>query len=51
LNVGCIPSKDLLLSLQDKTMEEQKKTLYKAFETWKGDLEQVDDVCVMGMKI
>ena len=31
--------------------EEQKAELNKTFEKWKGDLEQVDDVCVIGIKI
>jgi ligand-binding sensor domain-containing protein/serine phosphatase RsbU (regulator of sigma subunit) len=41
----------LLLSIQEKTIEEQKTILSEAFETWKGDLEQIDDVCVIGVKI
>ena len=41
--------KELLLNIQDKSMEKQKQTIDDVFETWKGDLEQVDDVCVMGV--
>jgi hypothetical protein len=29
----------------------QKELIDKAFEEWKRDLEQVDDVCVIGVKI
>jgi hypothetical protein len=29
----------------------QKQKLDQIFENWKGDLEQVDDVCVIGIKI
>jgi hypothetical protein len=32
-------------------MEIQKQKLEAVFENWKGDLEQVDDVCVIGVKI
>ncbi len=43
--------KNLLLSIQDKTMNEQKEILEQHFENWKGSLEQVDDVCIIGVKI
>ncbi len=32
-------------------MEEQRKIVEEAFENWKGDLEQVDDVCVIGVRV
>ncbi len=41
----------LLLSIQEKTMEEQKIIINEAFETWKGSLEQIDDVCIIGVRI
>jgi len=43
--------KKILLSIQDKPISEQKQFLDDTFETWKGNLEQVDDVCVVGVKI
>ena len=43
--------KALLLSIQEKTMEEQKIIINKTFELWKGTLEQVDDVCIIGVRI
>ena len=43
--------RELLLSIQDKAMEEQKATIDETFETWKGDLEQIDDVCVIGVRV
>jgi hypothetical protein len=43
--------KKLLLSLQDKTMEEPTVVIDETFETWKGNLEQIDDVCVIGVRI
>ncbi|MBQ21039.1 MAG: hypothetical protein CMD31_09815 [Flavobacteriales bacterium] len=45
------PFKNLLLSIQDKNMSEQKKILEKHFKEWKGGLEQVDDVCILGVRI
>ncbi|MFH1321965.1 MAG: tetratricopeptide repeat protein [Bacteroidota bacterium] len=43
--------KELLLSIQDKTMQEQKKILDRTIEDWKGDSEQIDDICVIGVRI
>ena len=43
--------RELLLSIQDKPMEEQKTSIDDTFETWKSDLEQVDDVCVIGVRV
>ena len=43
--------KKLLISIQGETMENQKKILDQTFEDWRGSLEQLDDVCVIGVKI
>lgn len=43
--------KQLLLSIQHMNMEEQKKHIDQTFENWKGSLEQIDDVCVIGVKV
>jgi hypothetical protein len=43
--------KELLLSIHSKPMLEQKEYLDQFFENWKGDVEQVDDVCIIGVKI
>jgi len=32
-------------------MNNQKEILENKFISWKGNLEQIDDVCVIGMKI
>ncbi|MFT7613406.1 MAG: serine phosphatase RsbU (regulator of sigma subunit) [Parvicellaceae bacterium] len=40
----------LLLSIHDLPMKEQKKTIDEAFETWRGSLEQVDDVCFFAVR-
>lgn len=45
------PFKDLLISLQNKSMEDQKKMIEESYELWRGDLEQVDDVCVIGVRV
>ncbi len=45
------PFKNLLLSIQDKDMDDQKEILEQRFNEWKGNLEQVDDVCVIGIRI
>jgi serine phosphatase RsbU (regulator of sigma subunit)/tetratricopeptide (TPR) repeat protein len=41
----------LLLSLSQKTLLEQKSEINVVFDEWKGDIEQLDDVCVIGFKI
>jgi serine phosphatase RsbU (regulator of sigma subunit)/tetratricopeptide (TPR) repeat protein len=43
--------RELLLRIQDISMEEQRIIIEQTFETWKGNFEQVDDVCVIGVKI
>lgn len=43
--------KQLLLSIRNKPLEEQKKTIKDSFVLWKGKNEQVDDVCIIGVKI
>ena len=43
--------KQLLIDIQEKNMTEQKAILDKTIESWKGDLEQVDDILVMGIRI
>ncbi|MCA1763763.1 MAG: hypothetical protein LC664_12345 [Flavobacteriales bacterium] len=29
----------------------QKHALYQTFNTWKGENEQIDDVCILGIEI
>lgn len=43
--------KETLLSLNNLSMPDQKERLLEVFNTWKGDLEQVDDVCVIGVRV
>ncbi len=42
---------NLLLAMANKPMETQKQKLNDVFDNWKGDLEQVDDVCLIGVRI
>ena len=43
--------KRFLLSIQDCSIEEQKNKVLQEFHSWKGDYEQLDDVCVIGVEI
>ena len=43
--------RDYLLSLNGKSMREQKQFLDTTLEQWRGPLEQIDDVLVIGMHI
>jgi hypothetical protein len=42
---------ELLLTYSNLSMQEQQQHLIDNFSEWKGDLEQVDDVCVIGVRI
>ncbi len=42
---------NMLLSFQDKSLEEQKHIINRTFTKWKRDIEQVDDVLIIGIKI
>ena len=43
--------RDLILGISSGEFSYQKTELEKEFNTWKKDLEQVDDVCVIGIKV
>ncbi len=43
--------RELLVQISDKSVEEQEITLRGEFNYWKGDLEQVDDVLIIGMRV
>jgi serine phosphatase RsbU (regulator of sigma subunit) len=43
--------KDLLLSIQAESMRKQGQVLEQTFEKWRRNLEQIDDVCVIGVRI
>jgi len=43
--------KKYLLSIVDLPLVEQHESLRIEFEEWRGDLEQIDDVCVIGVRL
>ena len=43
--------KKFLLSISDKPIDEQNTLIKAEFTNWIGDHEQIDDVCVMGVRI
>jgi serine phosphatase RsbU (regulator of sigma subunit)/CHASE3 domain sensor protein len=43
--------RDLLISVCQKPITEQKKVLNDTIENWRGDHEQVDDILVIGIRI
>lgn len=45
------PFKNILSEIHKKPMDEQKLILEKSYNEWKGKLEQVDDILVMGIRI
>ena len=42
---------ELLTSIHKLELTAQKEKLLLEFNNWKGDLEQVDDVCIIGIRI
>lgn len=43
--------KEKLLSIQHESMDKQRALLNEEFEAWRGELEQLDDVCVIGVRV
>ena len=43
--------REYVLSISNLPMKEQHQKITDAFSNWKGDVEQVDDVCVIGVRI
>ena len=43
--------KEILKDVANHNLQKQHQLINKKFELWKGELEQLDDVCVMGVKI
>ena len=41
----------LLLNMQSYAMNEQKGQIEEVFEKWKGNLDQIDDVCIIGVRV
>ncbi len=45
------PFKELLLAEHHRPMSEQQKLLDQTIEEWRGELEQIDDILVIGVRI
>ena len=43
--------KKLLISISHNPMNEQQRILNSVFEEWRADFEQIDDICILGLKI
>lgn len=43
--------KQLLKEIYKKPMKEQKSLLEKEYKAWRGDIEQIDDIMIMGIKL
>lgn len=43
--------KDLLIEIYKKSMKEQKEILSNLLDEWKGNINQIDDILVMGIRI
>jgi serine phosphatase RsbU (regulator of sigma subunit) len=42
---------ELILSISNESLDKQAMILNKKIDEWKGDLEQIDDICILGIKI
>ena len=45
------PFKELLISLNDRPMSTQKDAMNTTFEKWMTGFEQIDDVCIIGVRV
>ena len=45
------PFMDMLINVQEMSLTAQHEFIEDVFDKWKGDYEQVDDVCVIGVRI
>ncbi|MBI3135122.1 MAG: SpoIIE family protein phosphatase [Bacteroidetes bacterium] len=43
--------KEALLAIQSESMDKQCRLLDQTFELWRGSLEQIDDVCLIGVRL
>ncbi|MCE3279679.1 MAG: protein serine/threonine phosphatase [Bacteroidetes bacterium] len=42
---------NLILDIHEKPPKDQQELLFASFNKWKGQLDQVDDICLIGLKI
>lgn len=45
------PLNELILANHTQTLSDQKEILKTTFENWRGNLEQIDDVCIIGIRL
>lgn len=45
------PFKEFLMKIRNEEMDTQRDLLVKEFQNWRGINEQVDDVCIIGIRI
>ena len=45
------PLEEKLAEISQKSMDQQRNVLLNTHDDWKGNLEQVDDICVVGIRI
>jgi serine phosphatase RsbU (regulator of sigma subunit)/ligand-binding sensor domain-containing protein len=43
--------KELLVSIHAKPMNEQGVLMEQTLENWRGELEQIDDICIIGVRV
>jgi len=43
--------RELLSGIQEHSMDEQKRILEKSLDSWRGEVEQIDDILVIGIRI
>jgi serine phosphatase RsbU (regulator of sigma subunit) len=43
--------KRLLLEIEEYSMEKQKEVLWQRFIEWRGDIEQIDDIIIIGIMV
>ena len=43
--------REILLQIHEQDMNDQKQFLDEQLNQWQGDMEQLDDICVIGMRM
>jgi serine phosphatase RsbU (regulator of sigma subunit) len=43
--------RELVLSVAHLPLQQQREALYKAHQQWRGNNEQVDDICIIGVRV
>ncbi len=42
---------EMFLAVANKPMQEQKLLIDQTFRNWQGQMEQIDDVCMIGVRV